>query len=219
MVLMLALGGGASVAAEGSVPGDVLYPVKIRVNEQVRGVLATSAEADAEWEAELASRRLEEVQKLKSRGTVEADIATELGAEFSEHADAAMKAMESLEAAGHADIAARIQAHLSEIADMHAEIFAENNSQASEHARAFVIPHVLEKSSVSAREQGTGKATGKASLDTADVDLDGSTDITVTGNLQVDGGTMKGEGSVTGKSEVRESPSKASTGASIEVEL
>src|SRR3989344_2653662 len=41
-------GGGTSLAAQAALPGDVLYPVKVNINEEVRGVFALSAEAQAE---------------------------------------------------------------------------------------------------------------------------------------------------------------------------
>ena len=36
LIIALVLGGGTSFAAEGSLPGDLLYPVKIGVNEEFR---------------------------------------------------------------------------------------------------------------------------------------------------------------------------------------
>src|SRR3989344_3616455 len=51
LVIALMLGGGVSFAAEGSLPGDALYPVKVSVNEEVRGAITVGAEAKAEWEA------------------------------------------------------------------------------------------------------------------------------------------------------------------------
>lgn len=64
IMLGLLMGGSASFAAENTVPGDVLYPVKIHVNETVRGAIAVSPKAKAEWDVHLVGRRLEEVEKL-----------------------------------------------------------------------------------------------------------------------------------------------------------
>lgn len=58
------MGGTMSFAAESTVPGDVLYPVKVHVNESVRGVMAVSPKAKAEWDVRLVERRLEEVEML-----------------------------------------------------------------------------------------------------------------------------------------------------------
>ena len=210
---MIALGGGASFAAESAVPGDMLYPVKVQVNEQVRAALAVSAEADAEWEATLAERRLDEAHKLEAKGELDASVAAELGAAFSGHSETAFKAAQELEANGHADIAARIIAHLDDVAERHADIFAGNDAQAEAHARAFVIPHVLEKSGVVApRDSASGQASGrmKGEMKVADMDADGEADLKVKGNMEVEGGASTG---------VRESPTRASTGASSQIDI
>src|SRR3990167_7091842 len=66
LVLIIVVGGGGiSYAAEGTLPGDLLYPVKITVNESVRGALAFSAASKAEWHATAAERRMVEVETLE----------------------------------------------------------------------------------------------------------------------------------------------------------
>ncbi|MEK7148719.1 MAG: DUF5667 domain-containing protein [Patescibacteria group bacterium] len=64
VIIGLLLGGSVSFAAEKTVPGDVFYPVKIHINEQVRGVVAVTPKAKADWDVRKAERRLEEVEKL-----------------------------------------------------------------------------------------------------------------------------------------------------------
>lgn len=61
---MLVAGSGVSYAAEGSLPGDPLYAVKVGVNEPVRGFLTISPEDKAAWAAQRVGRRLEEVEVL-----------------------------------------------------------------------------------------------------------------------------------------------------------
>jgi hypothetical protein len=46
-VIALTAGGSVSYAAEGAVPGDTLYPIKVGINEQVRSAVAVSNEAEA----------------------------------------------------------------------------------------------------------------------------------------------------------------------------
>lgn len=67
--LGILMGGSLSFAAENTVPGDILYPIKTHVNETVRGAVAGTPKAKAEWEVRLAERRLEEVEKLVSTQT------------------------------------------------------------------------------------------------------------------------------------------------------
>lgn len=68
LLLILFCGAGTSYAAEGALPGDTLYPVKIHVNESVQGALAVSPTSQAAWNAERATRRLEEAETLAAQG-------------------------------------------------------------------------------------------------------------------------------------------------------
>ncbi len=64
LALVLVVGIGTSYAAENALPGDMLYPIKVNVNEAVVGSLALSQSSKAEWNATQVSRRLEEAEKL-----------------------------------------------------------------------------------------------------------------------------------------------------------
>ena len=63
----LLMGGSASFAAENTMPGDILYPIKTNVNEVVRGVVALTPKAKAEWEVRLVERRLNEVERVEAK--------------------------------------------------------------------------------------------------------------------------------------------------------
>ena len=66
MVLVVASGGYIVTAAEGSLPGDRLYDVKVAV-ENLRLNLAASTKARVELQVEFATRRLDELSKLTAR--------------------------------------------------------------------------------------------------------------------------------------------------------
>jgi hypothetical protein len=68
LALVLAVGVGTSYAAQDALPGDALYGIKINVNEPVQGSLATSPSAQADWNTELAQRRLAEAATLAAEG-------------------------------------------------------------------------------------------------------------------------------------------------------
>lgn len=88
-VLALSSGVGISYAAEGALPGDLLYPVKVSVNEEVRAIAATTPEKRAEWEAERAEKRLAEASALAVKGRLTEKTEAELVARFEKHADKA----------------------------------------------------------------------------------------------------------------------------------
>jgi len=64
LVLVMFVSVGTSFAAESSLPGDALYPIKVQVNENVRSFVAFSEESKAEWDSRVAVRRLQEVEKI-----------------------------------------------------------------------------------------------------------------------------------------------------------
>ncbi len=68
IIIIFSYGSSATFAAEGTLPGDMLYPLKTRVIEPVtRLVTATSPEAEATFETKLFEKRLEEAETLSSQ--------------------------------------------------------------------------------------------------------------------------------------------------------
>jgi len=87
IALILVTGGGTTMAAENSLPGDMLYPVKISVNEKVAGYFAVSNESKAELANTLIQRRLEEAEKLAIKGELNAETQANIEANFERHAE------------------------------------------------------------------------------------------------------------------------------------
>lgn len=118
-LLVVVLGGGISLAAERTVPGDILYAVKVRLNEPVRGAFTFGALKEARWEAVKMERRLKEAEILGARGSLSgqarADIESRLIShqnEFDfliEKEEAASLSEETLNA--RLDLEARLNAH------------------------------------------------------------------------------------------------------------
>jgi hypothetical protein len=63
VLLLVIAGGGVSYAAEGSIPGNLLYSVKIKVNEPARVAFTRDPQARANLEVELVERRLTDFAK------------------------------------------------------------------------------------------------------------------------------------------------------------
>jgi len=103
------------VAAEGSVPGDALYQVKVGVNENIRSAMALSGEAKANWEARVAERRLEEAEKLTAEGELSIEAKTRIEVNFGEQAErvrARIEALGETDTQAAADIAANFETSL-----------------------------------------------------------------------------------------------------------
>jgi len=93
--------------AEQSVPGDVLYPIKVRVNEEVRGSLTFSPAQKIEWETERLERRISEVRLLESRGELTEETEAEAVKAVQAHVDAVQNSIDELRGtdAGEASLA------------------------------------------------------------------------------------------------------------------
>lgn len=85
VLTFVVLGGGLAYAAEGSVPGDLLYPVKIRVTEPIRDALAITPAEKASWDAEKAVRRLNEAETLANKNKLTPQYQNELEQNFNKN--------------------------------------------------------------------------------------------------------------------------------------
>ena len=88
LVVILALGGGTAYAAEGALPGDALYPVKVDVFEEVVAAVTISDEARVRWDTRRAERRLEEAAELTFEGRMTVEAEAEIEERFEHFAEA-----------------------------------------------------------------------------------------------------------------------------------
>jgi len=109
--LLIVFTGGVSLAAEGALPGELLYPVKVSVNEELRAALTVSSDAKIAWEARRAERRLEEAETLASRGDFPAEARAVVEANFEAHADRIRGRIEEFEARGEVHAAAELSSN------------------------------------------------------------------------------------------------------------
>lgn len=75
------------VMAEYTTPGDVLYPVKVRFNEEVRSGLTLNPYEKIEWETERLERRISEARLLASEGRLTGELEAVVASAVKEHSD------------------------------------------------------------------------------------------------------------------------------------
>lgn len=84
ILLVVAIGSGTAGAAslaQNALPGDILYGIKINVNEEVRAALASTPQTKAEVAIARAETRIKEIETLKNRGaTINNETRTEVDA-------------------------------------------------------------------------------------------------------------------------------------------
>lgn len=123
VVLVVFISGTTAAAAQGSLPGDILYPVKVSINEQVEVAFASTPVAKAQVQAKLAVRRVEEAEVLASQGELTATTSAQLAADFEVHAQAAEDLTEGV-SAQDPDTGASLKADLGSSLAAHSAILA-----------------------------------------------------------------------------------------------
>lgn len=157
LIVALLLSGSVSYAAEGSLPGDTLYPIKTEVNERVMGALALSDEAEAHLEAKLAAKRLDEAEKLAKKGKLDAQASAEIENRFENHADRSKEHIARLEAVSKFDAAAKANADFEAAIAAHQAIlekFLAQDSASSTNPMKGLIIEVRKES----KERGEDRA-------------------------------------------------------------
>jgi predicted ribosome quality control (RQC) complex YloA/Tae2 family protein len=92
--LLLVMTGSLTVASETSLPGDVLYPVKISITEPARDLIKVDQIDKIEWQAQKATRRLEEANILSEQAKLDEEKIVEIENLFEKHTQDFKKASE-----------------------------------------------------------------------------------------------------------------------------
>ncbi|MEX0930636.1 MAG: DUF5667 domain-containing protein [Candidatus Paceibacterota bacterium] len=178
VVLALVLTGGVSAAAQSSLPGDTLYPIKTSVNEEVADWFTISAQADAARSAMLAERRLEEAEQLAVRGELQEELQVKVAHALELHLKRFDNEVEKLEAQNDVDAAAEARARLESGLAAHDRVLAALESRgANTIALRTNVQGAIQKSS--------GIGIGGATL--MQVSTESDSDESASGGMQATG--------------------------------
>lgn len=125
LIVTLLVGGGVAIGAEKALPGDPLYGIKVGFNEEVRGALAISSEAKADWEVKRAERRLEEAEHLASNGTLDTEVRAIIEANFKAHSERVRNRIADFENKEDFDAAVDVSSNFEVSLRAHEKILAE----------------------------------------------------------------------------------------------
>lgn len=120
------VGGGVALASTGSLPGNILYPVKVNVVEPLHSALTFSTQARAEYESSLATERLVEAETLANEGKLDKSKEDKLNLLLANHTEALNKSLDKLRRS-------------SEDEDADDEIVTEFQARMNAHARMIGI--------------------------------------------------------------------------------
>ncbi len=205
-VLLLLIGTtGASFASQTSLPGDALYPVKVSLVEPLQGALQFTPVAQAQWQTELASRRLSEAVALATQGTLSTSTQAYLAGEADKHVAKAEAAADSLSASGDSKDAvvlrngleANLTAHAEFLSLITPQLAAQGDATTTESVFALLTKVQEDRASVAgstsvpplpslalnahADENGHGSASS-----TDEVTIAASSSVAIQGQLQQD---------------------------------
>lgn len=121
-VLAVLSGAGISYAAEGSLPGSILYSVKVHINENIRSAVAITPESRMEWHIERAERRLEEIEKLTLSGKLNSQTSAEVSKNFTRDIAKASDIIREAEKEGRVEVAAEGISNLEAALQAHKKI-------------------------------------------------------------------------------------------------
>lgn len=130
-------------AATDALPGDLLWPVKVHVNEGVKTVFVSGDEARVAWERERMELRLEEASSLAAQGRLDAERQDAVSKQFVMQAEAAVEKVREIEERDPI-LAAEASAELADTLDTHKAVLArmvvehEVEGLVEEDARTFV---------------------------------------------------------------------------------
>ena len=136
ILVSVLLGGtiGTVEAAQSSLPGSALYPVKLQI-EDLRAGRAQDPEGQAERALEAAEKRLEEAERLAERGDA---IPAELGTRYAEQVSLALQATEALTGSVRSEVEAEIREeladHLEELQELQLRLGQDDEALASMRA-------------------------------------------------------------------------------------
>jgi len=105
IALLLATSGGTVAAAENSLPGDFLYPVKLHFNEKIMEVAAVSDDVEADVQAKLGERRLREYNKLLEKNKWTEEKEQQMANRLETYQEKTLALIERLRAAGKNELA------------------------------------------------------------------------------------------------------------------
>lgn len=138
LMAVLIVTSGVTFAAEGSVPGESLYSLKVHVNEPVMTAFSPTATGQAKVAAEIATRRADEAVVLASRGRLTTEHQEYLSQEFESRLKIATRKTDELAQAGKSVEAATVKAMLAANIAGEAQALGAVNDERNEGRREFL---------------------------------------------------------------------------------
>ena len=123
--------------AERSIPGDILYPVKVNVTEEIRSTLSTNSYEKVVWETTRLERRVSEARLLAQAGKLTPEVEAGVLAAVQVHSDKARQQIETLRETD-ADGAALAQMTFATMLDVQSSVLKSDGSASTTAGKSTV---------------------------------------------------------------------------------
>jgi len=133
--------------AEYTVPGDMLYPVKVRINEEVRSTLARTPYEKVEWESKRIERRISEARVLARAGLLTPEAEEAVAVAVTQHRSNANAEIALLRERNNTDEATLANMTLSSVFEVQSTAFQVDDESTSALAVATVVSDTPKSSS------------------------------------------------------------------------
>lgn len=152
---------GVPALAENAIPGDMLYPVKVNVTEELRSSLSTNSYEKVVWETTRLERRVSEARLLAQAGKLTPEVEAEVLAAVEIHSQEAKRQIETLRETD-SDGAALAQMTFATALDVQSSVLKANDS-------ASTTANMSTVALASALDAGYSEATNVSSDDNLSV--------------------------------------------------
>lgn len=122
LLLFFIIGTSGTLAAEGSRPGDILYPVKLKITEPARSVLTLDPEEKTAFELERTDRRLKEFAQYAQEENTNSETVALIASSLTESINEVTEDVDGYAAQGDADIALATNADLQSVLSAHSRV-------------------------------------------------------------------------------------------------
>lgn len=151
---LFAVSTGASYAAASALPGDILYPIKIHVNERIEGTFAVDPKTHAEFAQKQIRRRVIEAETLIRENRFDDAKRDQLAEETKTHVDSYTDARLQVEHKGNRDDVEELEGNMESTIRDHERAFTDigvtvvvgTSTDATKASRRILRGHRAEKS-------------------------------------------------------------------------
>lgn len=145
---------GIPALAERAIPGDILYPIKVQVTEEIRGSLQSGGYEKVVWETQRLERRVSEARQLAEAGRLTPEVEAEVLEAVKVHQGAAEQEIATLRTTD-AEGATLAQLTLATALDIQSAVLSANDSASTTEGMSTVaLAKVLAAGSKEVTDKG-----------------------------------------------------------------